>query len=131
MRFSSRSSRLFPISSDATFQTATVLAVLAHVGVLLAVWLAPSGLRGLLLLNAFIACAVLLYAASRARYIWAARDWPYVGLIGFEVLVLAAAVFAFRGQRIAVVGSYLAFGLHGLASLAAVAYAFGFKMRLM
>ena len=105
--------------------------MLAHVGVLLAVWLSASGLRPLLLLNAFIACPVLLYAATRARYIWAARDWPYVGLIGFELLVLAAVVFAFRGQRIAAAASYAAFGLHGLASLAAAVYAFAFKMRLM
>lgn len=109
----------------------TVLAVLAHIGVIVACWLSPSGSRALLLLNALVACVVLVSAAMRARYIWASADWPYLGFVGFELLVLAAAVFAFKGPRLAAVSSYVAFGLHCLAALAAVVYAFAFKMRLM
>lgn len=109
----------------------SVLAVLAHAGVLLAVCLSPGGLKPLLLLNAAVACPVLLYAASRARYIWAARDWPYAGLVVFELLVLAGAIWALRNHRPAVIWSYVAFGLHGCTSLGAVLYAFLFKMRMM
>lgn len=119
------------MSSNATFQLTTVLVALAHVGVLLALWLSPHGSRALLILNAAVACAVLLYAVSRAPYIWAGRDWPYVGLIAFELLLLVLAVLAFRGERMAAVVSYIGFGLHGLVSLAAVAFAFAFKMRMM
>jgi hypothetical protein len=120
------------ISSNTSFQTAVVLAVLAHVGALLGVWLSPQGFRALLLLNAIVALAVLLYAASRARYIYAARDWPYAGLVVFELVVLGGVVWAFRDNRTAAIWSYIAFGLHGCASLAAALFAFTFKMnRLM
>jgi hypothetical protein len=131
-RFIFRQSRsCLPISSNAIFQLTTVLVALAHLGALFALWFSPSGSRPLFVLNAFIACAVLLYAATRVPYIWAGRDKAYVGLIGFELLLLVAAFLAFKGQRIAAVGSYVGFGLHGLVSLAAVVFAFAFKMRLM
>jgi hypothetical protein len=106
--------------------------VLAHVGALLAVWLSPGGFKVLLSLNTTVALAVLLYAASRAKCILAARDWQYLALILFELLVLAGAVWAFRTNRPAAIGSSVAFGLHSCASLAAAVFAFTFKMtRLM
>lgn len=98
---------------------------------MLGVWFSPSGPKPLLLLNAIVACTVLLYAASRARYIWSGRDWPYVGLIVFELLVLAGVVWAFRSHRLAIVCSYVAFGVHGCTSLAAALFAFFFKMSRM
>ena len=86
----------------------------------------------MLLLNASVAFVVLAYAAIRAQYILAARDWPYLGLIVFELMVLAGAVWAFRNNRPAAIWSYVAFGLHGCASLGAALFAFTFKMnRLM
>lgn len=78
-----------------------------------------------------MACGVLLYAASRARYILAANDWPHLALVIFEFLVLAAAFWANRGSRSAMVGSYVVFGLHACASLAATLFAFFFKMTRM
>ena len=123
--------RPIPIRSITSFQTATLLVALAHVGVLLAVRLWPAGITALLSVNALVAFVALLYAASRARYILASRDWPYVALVIFELMVLAGAVWAFRGNRMAVIWSYSAFGLHGCVSLAAVLFAFFFKMRLM
>ena len=106
--------------------------VIAHVASLLGVWFAPRGVNFLLGLNAVIALGVLIYAASRARFILAAHDWPYLGLIVFESLVLTGAIWAFRDNEIARICSYVAFGLHALASIAAVVFAFTFKFtRLM
>jgi hypothetical protein len=109
----------------------TLLAVVAHVGALLGGWLLPNGFKALLSLNAVVACGVMFYAASRARYIFAARDWPYVALVAFELAVLAGAVWAFRNNRPAAIWSYVAFGLHGCTSVVAVLFAFLFKLRLM
>ena len=84
------------------------------------------------LLNAVVALAILGYAASRARYILTARDWPYGVLIVFELVVLVGATWAFRGNRPAAIWSSVAYGLHGGASLVAVVYAFAVKFtRLM
>lgn len=91
------------------------------------VWWAPKGVTILAGLNAAIALLVLVYAASRSRYILAAMDWPYLGLIAFEALIMIAAIGAFRGSRGALICSFVAFGIHALAGIAAVFFAFGFK----
>lgn len=115
-----------------SFQTTTVLVLGAHAAALVFVWTSPSGLKVLLSLNAIVAMAVLVYAASRIRYILAAKDFSYGALIVGELLVLSAAAWAFRGHRSAVIVSSVAFGLHSCASVAAVLFAFLFKMtRLM
>ncbi len=90
--------------------------------------LAADGMKPLLALNAIVALAVLVGAGFRLRYIWAAKDWPYAGLMVFELLVLAGACWALRHQRAAEIASYVAFGLHGCISVAAVIFAFGFKL---
>ena len=130
-RHPSHDSRPIPITSNATLQSVAVLAVLAHIAVIIACWLSPSGPKALFLLNAIIACGVVISAISRARYIVSAADWPYLIFIGFELLVLVAAAFALRGQQMASIVSYVVFALHCLATLATVVYAFAFKMRLM
>jgi hypothetical protein len=110
-----------------SFQVITVVAVLAHVGALLSARLAPWGSKGLLLLNAVVALAVLGYAATRLRYILAARDWPYAALIVLELAVLLGAGWAWRGSRSAMICSAIVFGLHGCVSIAAVLFAFVVK----
>ncbi len=109
---------------------ATILTalVVAHVGSLISVWCSPRGLSFLLALNATCAVAILLYIASRAPYVIAAKDWHMLGLFLFEAVVLTGAIFAFRDHRIATIGSYVAFGLHACATLAAVVFAFTFKI---
>jgi len=102
--------------------------VVAHLGILLRLWLSSDGMRPLLLLNVIVALAVLVSASFRLRYIWAAKDWPYAGLMVFELLVLAGAFWAFRHHRAAELASYVAFGLHGCISVAAVIFAFGFRI---
>lgn len=102
--------------------------VIAHVGSLLGAWFAARGINFLFGLNAIIAIAVLIYAASRTRYILAAHDWSYLGLVVFEALVLTGAILAFRDNQIARICSYVAFGLHAIASIAAVVFAFTFKL---
>ena len=119
---------LNPISSNSIFQSTAILLLLAHLGALIGVWFSPRGGSLLLALNAALASAVLLYTVSRARYILAAVDWPYLGLITFELLALAGALWAFMDNRPAMIWSYVAFGLHACASLAAAIFAFTFKI---
>ena len=109
---------------------ATILTalVVTHVGSLISVWCSPRGLSFLLALNATCAVTILLYIASRTPYLIAAKDWLMLGFLIFEVAVLSAAIFAFRDHRIATIGSYVAFGLHACATLAAVVFAFTFKI---
>ena len=95
---------------------------------LLGAWLSPRAIGWLLVLNALVAGATLAYAGSRTRYILAGPDWPYVGLVVFELAVLGGALWAFRSHRAAVVWSQVACALHACASLAAVVFAFGFKL---
>jgi len=101
--------------------------LVAHAGALLGAWFSPRAISGLLMLNAAVACGALVYAGSRARFILAAPDWPYLGLVVFELAVLGGALWAFRAHC-AVVWSQVACGLHTCASLAAVVFAFGFKL---
>jgi hypothetical protein len=118
-----------PISSNSLFRTVVIVLLIAHAGILLGFWLAPRTINFLLGLNAVLAISVLTYCGSRARYILSPIDWPFLGLIAFEALVLAGAIWAFRGSRLALIGSYVAFGLHTLVSLAAVIFAFVFKIK--
>ena len=99
-----------------------LVALLTHLGTLVGVFCSPRGLKVLLALNATVACVVLIYAATRARYILAAADWPYLGLVAFEFLVLTGALWAFRAGRLAILGSYVAFGIHVCAILAMLVY---------
>jgi len=118
--------------SNNTLLQAVVLTILAaHGAVLIVLGQSTRGPGALLLLNAAMACAVLLYAGSRARYILAGPDWPYLVLVVFELLVLAVAFWANRGSRGAMIGSCVIFGLHACASLAATGFAFVFKMTRM
>lgn len=109
-------------------KTILIVLVIAHVACLIGVWGSPRGLNFLLALNASCAVAVLLYLASRAPYLIAAKDWPLLGLFLFEGAVLAGAFAAFRDSRSATIGSYIGFGLHACTSLAALAFAFVFKI---
>lgn len=114
------------------FHLTTLLVLGAHAGALALARNSPSGAKALFSLNAVVAVAVLLFAVTRGRYIVAARDRPFTALFLSELLVFGAAVWAFRGHRSAVVASYVAFGLHSAVSIAAVLFAFLFKMtRLM
>ncbi len=116
------------MSSNAFFQTVVLAALVAHVAAIVAVWYSPWGANGLLLLNGLLALIALVYAGSRARYIFLARDWAYLGLMVCELAILMAAGLAFRGNRAALICSYVAFGLHACATLAAVCVAFFFKI---
>lgn len=105
--------------------------LVAQVGILGGLWCSSRGITWLLSLNILMASAVLIHATTRARYIAAAMDWPYFGLIAFELGVLMVAILAFRGSRVAAISSYVAFGLHTLASVTAVLFAFTFKIETL
>ena len=114
--------------TNTMFITVVLILLVAHVGSLAGVCFSSRGLRLLLALNATCAVAILLYLVSRAPYLIAAKDWLQLGLFLSEIAVLFAAILAYRDSRIAVIGSYVAFGLHACASLAAVVFAFTFKI---
>ena len=116
------------MNSNAAFQTTVVLLFLAHAGAMLGLWFGPRTITFMLLLNVVIAAGVLAYAASRARYSLGMYDARQTAFILFEVVVLAAAIWAFRHNRSASIASYVAFGLHFLVAFAAVVFAFTFKM---
>ncbi len=118
------------MSSNAFLQTTVVVLFLAHVGALLSLWFGPRTMAFMLALNIVIAAAVLTYAATRARYILSMYDPRQTALILLELIVLVAAIWAFRHNRSAATLSHIAFGLHFLATIAAVIFAFTFKMRL-
>ena len=118
------------MSSNAVFQTTVVLLFLAHVGALLSLWFGPRTIGIMLALNTLVATGVLAYAASRARYILSMFDARQTALIFLELVVLVAAIWAFRHNRPASILSHVAFGVHFLVTLAAVIFAFTFKMRM-
>ena len=103
--------------------------LLAHIAALADLWISTRGLSSLLALNSVVASAVLVYAATRARYILARPDWPYLGLVAFEILALALSLWAFRQGRVAVISAYIVFGLHACVSVAAVIFVLTFKLK--
>jgi hypothetical protein len=114
-----------------SFQTTSSLVLILHALAAFLAWYIPGGSRAIFALNVIVSVAVLAYAAMRARSIFAAHDWPYLALVLAEGLILVAALWAFRSSRPATLTSYVAFTLHTLTSVAAVIFAFTFKMKLM
>lgn len=106
----------------------TLLVMLAHIAVGVGLGFSSRMIPVLLALNVAASIAILAYAGTRARYILAASDWPYLVLIVFEGLVLSAAMLALRDSRWAMVLSYVVFGLHACASVAGVVFAFAFRI---
>ena len=108
--------------------------VSVHVAALIGLGFSLMGVRALLALNAIVALTILAYAGTRARMILTSMDWPYLALIAVELLVLAAAVWAQvhgKSQPARII-SFIAFGLHGCASVAIAVFAFVFRIaRLM
>lgn len=105
-----------------------VLLLVGHIAAVLGLAYGPRNYTLLVSLNALVSVGVLCYLGSRARFIFAGRDWSQVALAVFELLVLIAAAWAFRQSRFAVISSYVAFGIHFLVVIAAVIFAFTFKM---
>ena len=109
-------------------KTILIALLVAHTGGLIGIFCSPRGPNFIFALNATCAVAILLYTVSRASSLIAARDWLMVGLFIVEGAVLAAALAAFRNHPSATIASYVAFGLHTSACLAATVFAFTFKL---
>jgi hypothetical protein len=115
---------------------AIALAVLAaHGAALIAALVRRRVVRAIPALNLALALVVVLYLVSRIGsnpYLLAnAReglDPTEVGLVAFEIGVAVAAAAAFARLRFAAPISAAAFGLHLLASAAAVAFVLTFKI---
>jgi hypothetical protein len=120
--------RTNPINSNTIFGVLAFGTLFGHLAILVATCFWPRFFNCAPLLNLLVAVSVLGYGLSRARYIWRAHDWHQSALMGFEVLVLVTAVLTFREARWASVGSWVAFGIHGCFSIAAVVYLCTFKI---
>lgn len=117
------------MSSNSVFGAIAILVLAAHVVALAwALW-SPKRIGLLLSVNAAVSASVLATEAQRLRYILAAPpDGQLLALIAFELVVLAAALWAFRGRRLPIIVSCVAFGLHLCASVAAVLFVLTFRM---
>ena len=112
-----------------TLITAVIVTVLAaHVVALGLAFLRKRGAWLFLALNAVLAMAALTQLCTRPWSYEGRLDTQIVAAAMFEVLVLAMAGLAARGVRLARWGSWLAFALHFVASILAVAYALLFKI---
>jgi hypothetical protein len=123
------------LSDNARF-IAIVLAVLvAHIAILIASIARRRTLRTTFALNLVLASLVILYLVTRIgshpaliQEIRDGVDGSSVPILAVELAVAVASLLAFRRVRFAVLLSWLAFGLHGLASAAAIAFAMTFKL---
>jgi hypothetical protein len=115
------------VMSNIQLTVVTLAVFLAHVAAL-----AMAGRRRqacpVISLNLIVAGATLIYLVTDWRWLRPPMDRPMAGLAAFEILVLAVALLALARHRAAVVGSWIAFGLHFVASALAVVFALTFKI---
>jgi len=106
---------------------ATLLILAAHLATLTAAVLKRTSIP-ILWLNLAVASVVLIYLALHPRWLAAPVDGQMAGLAVFEAVSALAAVMALRGVRLAGAVSWGLFGVHLLASIAAVAFALLFRI---
>jgi hypothetical protein len=114
--------------NNTQFAAVTIFVLGAHVAALSAALLRRPGPGAVVVLNALIAMAVLIYLGGRAYAFPATFDGASAALALFEVFVLAMAALAARRVRIGLAGSWFAFVLHFAASGLAVAFALLFRI---
>lgn len=102
------------------------LTLVAHLAVL-AMLVTNRRLPPVLILNALVAGAALVYLTSRLRFILVGPDWQMLAFAAAEALALALAAAASRDWRFTAAASIVVFGLHLLAVAAATAFALLFK----
>ena len=115
--------------SNTVLEILTGAIVLAHLAALV-VAVRARGLTAIVWLAGVGALPLLVYAALRLPWIVASADTPFMAMVAFEVAVLAAVVAGLRGHRVARFLCSVAFGLHGLAAIAAATVILTFRMRL-
>ena len=113
--------------SNTQLTLVTLLILAAHLAVLTAAVL-KRGPLPMLSLNLAVAGVVLVYLALHPRWLAAPVDGQVAGLAVFEAVVVVAAVMALRGAGPAGAVSWGLFGVHLLASVAAVAFALLFRI---
>jgi len=114
--------------SNGQFAALTLLVLAAHLLALGAVFTGAHRNGPMLLLNAAVALAVLVYVAAHPKAFAYGIDWQVVGLAVFEAFALGAAILAWRGMGAALIASRGVFALHLAASAAAVAFALLFRI---
>jgi uncharacterized membrane protein (UPF0136 family) len=106
----------------------TVAALLAHV-LALAAALMHRGPQAAFGLNFAVGVVALVALASNLRWLRTPVDLQVAGLAALEIVVITLAALALtRGYRAAVVGSWVVFALHFLASGLAVVFVLTFKI---
>jgi hypothetical protein len=113
--------------SNGQLTLVTLVALVAHVLALtIAIWLRRA--QPAIVVNLAVAGLTLIVLASNLRWLRAPVDLPVVGLAAVEVLIVVLAMLALARHQAAIVSSWVAFGVHFLASGLAVAFALTFRI---
>jgi hypothetical protein len=114
--------------SDQQITLAVEAALVAHI-LVLGFALIRREVRAPLGLNLAVAAAVLMVLATNRHWLRYPVDLQMAGLGVLEILAVGLAVLALaRGYRAAIAVSWIVFGLHFLASGAAVVFVLTFKI---
>lgn len=113
--------------SNLTFEILASLVLLAHVAVL-ALALKYRGATLAILLNLFLACAVVGYWLDQLGRLLQSEDYPVMALLGFEMATAATSIFALRKARISPFLIWLEFSIHFLFAAAMTLFAFTFEI---
>jgi len=112
------------MSNNQIFEAASIAVLVIYLAVL--AWSVRDGKTPLLLVNMATALALGVYNAFPLRYL--TSDAREMVIVVFEALALIAAIFAFRGARPALQWSFAVFGIHLCVGIAAVFFAFCFRI---
>ena len=107
-----------------TFEAVTSAVLVVYLGAF--VWALRGSRTPLLLLNAVTAVAIIVYDVNPLRYIL--EDWRLQAIVAWEILGFAAAMFALRGNRSALLFSYAVGVVHICICAFAVYLAFFFRI---
>ena len=114
--------------SNGLFDFITISAVAAHVAALLLAFVAKRGALPLLAVNGAVAVGLLLQIGAHGHLFDEPLDWQRLALAAFELLAIALAFAGYARSIAARYASCAIFGIHFLASIAAMVFALTFKM---
>ena len=112
------------MSSNEIFEAASTAVLVLYLFTL--VWTRYRGAMLLLVVNALTAMTVAVYDVIPVRYVL--EDERLMAIVAFEVAAVIAALMAMRGVRPALYFSYAVFGINLCVVIAAVYFAFFFRI---
>ena len=112
------------MSSNQIFEAASAAVLVVYLFVL--VWSRYRGATLLLIVNALTAVTIIVYDLIPIRYVL--EDVRLMAIVALEASALIAALIAVRGSRAALYFSYAVFGINLCVVIAAMYFAFFFRM---